>query len=187
MDTTIRIVGQTIKELRSKRGLTLEELAERSDCTPGFVSQLENTKAAPSLTTLYAIAGALGVNVIDFFPSAIDPSKVTRHDNRETFHFEGAAIVYSLLSAKFHHGALGIFLMTFHPADQALPTDELRRHIGEEFVYILDGVLRLWIGDGFYDLYSGDSSHFVSTTKHRLENLSNQPTVALCLITPSIF
>jgi transcriptional regulator with XRE-family HTH domain len=176
-----------IKELRSKRGLTLEEMAKRSGCTPGFVSQLENNKATPSITTLYSIAKALGVNVIDFFPHSIDSAKVIRHDHRESFHFEGSIIVYSLLSTKFHHGALATFLLTFNPADQALPTDELRMHMGEEFVYILDGVLRLWIGDGFYDLYAGDSAYFVSTTKHRLENLSNQPVVALSMITPSIF
>jgi len=187
LDTTIGIIGQTIKELRSKRGLTLEELADRSGCTPAFVSQVENNKAAPSITTLYAIAEALGVQVTDFFPSMIDPSKVTRADHRETFHFEGSATVYSLLSTKFHHGSLAVFLMTYHPAAQALPTDELRKHMGEEFVYILDGVLRLWIGEGFYDLYPGDSAHFASTTKHRFENMSNQPAVALSMITPSIF
>lgn len=176
-----------IKELRSKRGLTLEEMAKRSGCTPGFVSQLENNKAAPSITTLYSIAKALGVNVTDFFPDGIAPNKVTRHDNRESFHFEGSAVVYSRLSTKFRHGALGIFLLTYNPADQALPTDELRMHMGEEFIYILDGVLRLWLGDGFYDLYAGDSAYFVSTTKHRMENLSNQPVVAFSMITPSIF
>jgi transcriptional regulator with XRE-family HTH domain len=109
MDITIKIIGQMVKELRLKRGLTLEEMAERSGCTPGFVSQLENNKAAPSITTLYSIAEALGVNVIDFFPQGINPTKVTRHDSRESFHFEGSAIVYSLLSTKFHHGAIGVF------------------------------------------------------------------------------
>jgi quercetin dioxygenase-like cupin family protein len=60
-------------------------------------------------------------------------------------------------------------------------------HMGEEFIYVLDDVLRLWISGGYYDLYTGDSAYFVSTTKHRLENLSNQPAVALSMITPSIF
>jgi uncharacterized cupin superfamily protein len=59
--------------------------------------------------------------------------------------------------------------------------------MGEEFVYVLQGVLRLWIGDGFYDLYPTDSVYFKSTTKHRLENRGNQPVVALSMITPSIF
>ena len=187
MYATINIVGQTIKELRSKRGLTLEEVAEKSGCTPGFLSQLERNKAAPSITTLYSIAEALGVKVTDFLPDGIDPAKISRHDNRENFHFEGSAISYSLLSTKFPHGALASFLLTIMPFNQALPTDESRAHVSEEFVYVLDGVLRLWIGDGFYDLYPGDSVYFRSTVKHRLENRSNQQVVALSMITPSIF
>jgi transcriptional regulator with XRE-family HTH domain len=187
MKTTIRIIGQRIKELRSQRGLTLEEVAEKSGCTPGFLSQLERNKAAPSITTLYSIAEALGVKVTDFFPDGINTAKVMRHDRREDFHFQGSAIVYSLLSTKFSHGALAAFLLTMKPADQALPTDEFRAHMGEELVYVLEGVLRLWIGNGFYDLYPKDSVYFKSTTKHRLENRSNQPVIALSLITPSLF
>ncbi len=187
MDTTIRFTGQMIKELRSQRGLTLEEVAKRSGCTPGFLSQLERNKAAPSISMLYAIAEALGVKVIDFFPDGINATKVTHHSGREQFHFEGSAIIYSSLSAKFSHAALGAFLLTIRPANQALPTDEFRAHMGEEFGYVLEGVLRLWIGDTFYDLYAGDSVYFKSTVKHRLENRSNQPVVALWLITPSLF
>lgn len=187
MSTTISFVGQTIKELRSKRGLTLEEVAEKSGCTPGFLSQLERGKAAPSVTTLYSIAEALGVKVTDFLPDGIDPVKVSRSDCRENFQFEGSAICYSLLSTKFPHGALASFLLTILPFNQALPTDEARAHMSEEFVYVMDGVLRLWIGEAFHDLYPGDSVFFKSTTKHRLENRSNQPVVALSMITPSIF
>jgi transcriptional regulator with XRE-family HTH domain len=187
MNITIRVIGQRIKKLRSQRGLTLEEVAEKSGCTPGFLSQLERNKAAPSITTLYAIAEALGVKVTDFFPDGINTTKVMRHDRRENFHFQGSTTIYSLLSTKFPYGALAGFLLTMRPANQALPTDEFRAHMGEEFVYVLEGVLRLWIGDGFYDLYPGDSAYFKSTVKHRLENRSDQPVIALGLITPSLF
>lgn len=187
MDTTISIVGQMIKELRSKRGLTLDGVAERSGCTPGFISQVERNKAVPSVTTLYSIANALGVKVTDFFPDGLNPTKVTRHDNRENFHFEGSAVSYSRLTTKLPYGALEAFLMTFKPANQALPTDEFRAHMGEEFVYVLEGVLRLWIGDTLYDLYPGDSASFKPNVKHRLENRSNQPVTVIGLITPSIF
>jgi transcriptional regulator with XRE-family HTH domain len=187
METTIRVLGQTIKDLRSRRGLTLDELAGRSGCTPGFLSQIERNKALPSVTTLYAIAEALGVHVTDFFPDAVNPTKVVRHDARAGFHFAGSAISYATISTKFPHAALAAFLMTIKPADQALPTDEFRAHQGEEFFYILDGVLRLWIGDGFHDLYPGDSAYFKSTFKHRFENRSKQDVLVLGLITPSIF
>lgn len=187
MLTTIDVIGQRIKELRSQNELTLEEVARRSGCTPGFLSQVERNKAAPSITTLYAIAEALDAKITDFFPEPINAAKVVRHDNRETFHFEGSSVVYSLLSTKFPHSAIAAFLLTIKPASQALPTDEARAHPGEEFGYILKGVLRLWIGDTFYDLYPGDSIHFASTVEHRYENRGDQPAIALWLITPSIF
>lgn len=187
MDTTISVIGQMIKELRSKRGLTLEEVAERSGCTPSFLSQVERNKAVPSVTTLYSIANALGVKVTDFFSDGLNSTKVTRHENREQFHFEGSAVSYSRLTTKLPYAALEAFLMTFKPANQALPTDDFRAHMGEEFLYVLEGVLRLWIGDAFYDLYPGDSAYIKSTVKHRLENRSNQPVIAMGLITPSIF
>jgi transcriptional regulator with XRE-family HTH domain len=187
METTIHVIGKTIKDLRTKRGLTLDDVAERSGCTPGFLSQIEHNKAVPSITTLYAIAQALGVQVTDFFPDGINSAKIVRHDHRESFQFEGSAIAYSLLTTKFAHAALGAFLMTIKPTSQALPTDEARAHPGEEFFYVLDGVLRLWFGDGFCDLYPGDSAYYKSTTKHRLENRSKQNVVVLGMITPSVF
>lgn len=187
MDTTIAFIGQTMKELRQKRGLTLEEIAEKSGCTPGFISQLENSKAAPSITTLYAIAEALGVKVTDFFPTKIETSKVTRHGSRESFHLEGSAIIYSPLTTKFRHGAFSVFVLTYTPSNQALPTDELRSHNGEEFYYVLDGVLHFWIGNTFYDLYPGDSIYFASTEKHRIENLNNKPAIVISMVAPSFF
>lgn len=187
METTIRVIGQTIKDLRVRRGLTLDEVAEKSGCTSGFLSQIERNKAVPSVTTLYAIAEALGVHVTDFFPDGANPTKVVRHDARTSFQMAGSAASYATISTKFPYAGLAAFLMTIKPANQALPTDESRAHQGEEFVYILDGVLRLWIGDGFHDLYPGDSAYFKSIVKHRFENRSNQDVLALSLITPSIF
>ena len=187
MTTNIAIIGQKIKELRSQAGLTLEEVAAKSSCTPGFLSQVERNKAAPSISMLYSIAEALGVRVTDFLPDAIHDARVVRRDSRDSFHFEGSTVVYSLLSTKFSYAALGAFLLTIMPASQGLPTDEFRAHLGEEFGCILEGVLRLWIGDRFYDLYPGDNVHFKSGTKHRLENRTHDPVLALWLVSPSLF
>jgi transcriptional regulator with XRE-family HTH domain len=187
MQTTIPEIGKTIKELRSRLGLTLDQVAERSGCTPGFLSQVERNKAVPSITTLQAIAKALGVNIVDLFRDEVHPARLVRHDVRESFQFEGSTTTYSLLSAKFPYAGMAAFLMTMMPTDQALPTDEARAHLGEEFCYVVQGALRLCIADYAYDLYPGDSAYFKSTARHRLENHSSQPVVFLSLITPSIF
>lgn len=187
MEKVIQAIGQRIKELRLQKNLTLEEVAERSGCTSGFLSQVERNRAVPSISLLYALAGALDTRVSNFFPETINAAKVVRHSERESFYFEGSAIVYSLLSTKFPHAAIEAFLLTVTPAQEALPTDETRAHKGEEFGYVLQGVLRLWYGGTFYDLCPGDSVHFGSTNEHRLENPGHQPAVALWLITPAIF
>ena len=154
MERVIEAIGQRIKELRSQKNLTLEELAERSGCTPGFLSQIERNRAVPSIATLDAIAEALGTRVSDFFPDTIKTAKIVRHNQRETFQFEGSSTIYSILSTKFPHAAIDAFLR---------------------------------YGDAHYELRPGDTVHFRSTIKHRLENSGDQPVVLLGLITPAIF
>ena len=127
--------------------MTLEEVAERAGCTPGFLSQVERNKAAPSISLLYTLAEVLSVEVTEFFPEPVKPAKVVRGDSRESFHFEGAPTHYSLLTSKFPHSAIEGFLLTVIPAHKALPTDEKRAHQGEEFYYVLQGVVRFWLED----------------------------------------
>jgi len=114
MQTTIGIIGQGMKELRLERTLTLEEVAERSDCSAGFLSQLERNRAAPSISMLYSIARPLGVSITLFFPEVINPTKVVRAEERETFCFEGSPITYSPLDRQDLGSGIEQFLRAFH-------------------------------------------------------------------------
>ena len=58
---------------------------------------------------------------------------------------------------------------------------------GEEFGYVLEGILRLWIEEERYDLLPGDSIHFMATVKHRLENPGTEAVTALWVLTPPVF
>jgi transcriptional regulator with XRE-family HTH domain len=187
METTIRIMGEKIRQLRVDNRLTLEEAAERAGCTPGFLSQVERNQAVPSISMLFSIAQALGVKVTYFFPRMTSGAKVVRADARESFRFEGSFIAYSLLSTSFPDRKLESLLVQIDPVDGALPADEFRSHPGEEFACVLEGTLRLWIGDAIYDLNPGDSVHFKPTVKHRLENPGDNPVVALFVLTPPVF
>ena len=187
MNKTIRVVGQRIKEFRLQKNLTIEEVAEGSGCTPGFLSQVERNKAVPSIALLYSIARALDARVADLFPETINVAKVVRHDDPPSFRLDGSPFIYSLRSTKFPSAAIEAFVLTVIPAREALPTEQDSIHNNEEFGYILQGVLRFWYGDSYYDLYPGDSVHYRATTNHRMENRGDQPVVALWLISPAIF
>ena len=56
-------IGQKIKQLRIQKGLTLEELASRSELTKGFLSQMERDLTSPSIATLNDILEALGTTL----------------------------------------------------------------------------------------------------------------------------
>lgn len=60
-------IGNKIRELRTRKGLTLEELASRSELTKGFLSQLERDLTSPSIDSLSDILEALGTNLAEFF------------------------------------------------------------------------------------------------------------------------
>ena len=61
------MIGNKIKRLRLKIGLTQEELANRCELTKGFISQIERDLTSPSIATLVDILDTLGTNLKDFF------------------------------------------------------------------------------------------------------------------------
>ena len=66
-------IGPKIKELRMLNGLTQEELADRSELSKGFISQLENDVTSPSIATLEDILQCLGMTLSEFFAREESP------------------------------------------------------------------------------------------------------------------
>ena len=60
-------IGKKIRDLRNRNGLTLQELADRSELTKGFLSQLERGQVSPSVTTLWDLIECLGSTPSEFF------------------------------------------------------------------------------------------------------------------------
>ena len=79
-------IGEKIKQLRVKNQLTLEELANRSELTKGFLSQVERNLTSPSIATLEDILEALGTTLGEFFSEEKDEQLVfTANDFFENF------------------------------------------------------------------------------------------------------
>ena len=69
---TIMDIGNRVKDLRIKKGLTQEELADRAELSKGFISQLERDLTSPSISTLVDILQCLGTDLSDFFTKDVD-------------------------------------------------------------------------------------------------------------------
>ncbi|WP_406635021.1 helix-turn-helix domain-containing protein [Amycolatopsis sp. WGS_07] len=166
-----REVGAAIKRLRSARGLTLRELAERCGLSPGFLSLAERGVNAISLTSLFSIASALETDAVELLGAAGKRSRaeyaVTRHDDPRAARVVLGEREHRVLTADLPDQRIEVLATRVRPTDQPSPVTQ---HDGEEFCYVLSGELAFLLPDETVVLAAGDSIHFKSTTPHAVHN-----------------
>jgi len=163
-----KIISGNLKQLRTQRQLTLQDLAEKTGLTKGYLSKLERSKKAPPYSTLTKIAGALDVEVTTILSKDILPLEdvricLSRGNKRpviqETDKFAGYD--YEVLA----EGKPG---KNMEPFILHAPFEITRTytHEGEEFIYVMDGQLEFCYGQDTYILNSGDTIYFDSIVPH---------------------
>ncbi|MTI55942.1 helix-turn-helix domain-containing protein [Geosporobacter ferrireducens] len=180
-------IGQKIKELRVSKKITLKDLSKKTGLSIAFLSQLERGLTSAAIMSLKNIAEALEVDISYFFAPPFENSKrVIRSYEQEIFHIENSKFIYYNLANDAEGKALTPFLVTIYPErgqDQVIPY----AHEGEEFIYVLEGILTLYLENEKYDLYPGDSLHIDSSVPHNWANFTNKVVKILSVNTPKIF
>lgn len=176
-------IGIKVKNLRNLNGLTQEELANRTELTKGFISQLERGLTAPSVSTLSDIVECLGTNLADFFHSENEEEIVFRNgDYFEKIDDNGNNTTWLVAPAQSR--SLEPILVKIQPG-QELPMDN--PHEGEEFGYIMDGTVKLYYGEKVYTLKKGDSFSYKANRKHKLVSACKKTATVLWVSTPPSF
>ena len=116
-------IGHKIKQLRIQNGLTLEELASRTELTKGFLSQLERNLTSPSIITLADIVEALGSSMSDFF-------KEDTEENREKIKYLNS-VNWSKIIERYYKNK--VYIAEYNFCDY---TDYQNKYIS--FFYFLD-------------------------------------------------
>ncbi len=176
--------GTEVRTLRKVRQLSLAELAIKTGLSVGYLSQIERNMSVPSVKALTVIARALDVTVSWFFSGGhsgaeADKGFVVRRANRRRIIFREGFVDY-LLSPSLE-GTLELVLSHFKPGSN---TGEPYTHRGEEGGMVLQGKLRITVGERSFDLDQGDSFTFLSTEPHRYENISDGETIVIYAVTP---
>jgi transcriptional regulator with XRE-family HTH domain len=184
VDDDFRHLGQRLQALRREQGLTLELLAADSGLSAGYLSQIENGQAVPSLTALQVIAAELGVDVAAFFPDERRATtRVVRASERRAFRFEpDSGEEYAVLAQQVKDSAFSAIYARHLPGGRELPF----RHLGEEFGLILSGRLRVTIGSETRELGPGEWIHYSSQHGHAVDAVSEEPVEALWVLTPAV-
>ncbi len=177
-------IGEKIKRLRMQCGLTMQELADRTDLSKGYISQLEREKTSPSIATLMDLLEALGTDLKEFFNDDSEgPIVFTREDAFVKEDPEdGRTIRWVIPNAQ--KNAMEPILLTLAPGGV---TEEDNPHSGEEFGYVLSGSVVLHMGAEKLRLKRGDSFYFESEKFHWLENNGRSQAQILWVSCPPSF
>src|SRR5262245_54643494 len=93
-------LGKKIRDLRCRRGLTVQQLAEASGLSKGFISQVENDRTSPSLATLRDLARALETSVAYLVVEEEQAPYVVRESQRPRLQNDGGHSRVEVLSAQ---------------------------------------------------------------------------------------
>ncbi len=178
-------IGHKLKRLRIVNSFTQEELASRTDLSKGFISQIENDTASPSIATLEDILEVLGTTPTEFFCDIDNHEKVvyTKSDRVLTPNSNDKYQVELLIPGSGKR-KMDPVLVTIEPNEESF-TDHV--HEGEELGILLKGKVDLKLEDETYSLRQGDCFYFSANKKHSIINTGKQTAKILWVVTPPIF
>jgi transcriptional regulator with XRE-family HTH domain len=165
-------VGRQVRRWRTERGLTLTAVAERSGLNVGYLSQIENDKASPSLACLASLADALDVPAAWFLMDEVPAPVVVRASDRPITRRAGARIEH--VDGKVSRD-LSVIEVHAAPGSRV----GLHAHPGDEHHLVLRGRFRARQGPHAVELGPGDYLRWDGATPHDGEVVGDEPAVVL--------
>ncbi|MFR5601964.1 MAG: helix-turn-helix domain-containing protein [Lachnospiraceae bacterium] len=162
-------IGSRLKELRVLKGLTQEELADRSELSKGFISQLERDLTSPSIATLLDILQCLGTSASEFFNE--DKEEQIVFGKQDYFEKYDAELKNEIkwIIPNAQKNRMEPILLTLEAGGSTYPDNP---HEGEEFGYVLQGSISIHLGNRIHKAKKGESFYFVADKKHYLTSKS---------------
>jgi transcriptional regulator with XRE-family HTH domain len=171
-----QLVGTAVKNDRNLAGMTLAELSRKSSVSTAMISKIERGQVSASLSTLNALAKAIGVPIINFFSNTVKFADVSYVAAGEGVNVRrmGSSFGhdYKLIGrAASKHIGFESFMVTL---EQPLNPRPFYQHNGIEFIHVVEGSMSYRCGEETYVLEPGDSLSFESNTPHAAVTLNTQ-------------
>jgi DNA-binding transcriptional MerR regulator/quercetin dioxygenase-like cupin family protein len=174
--------GRRFRRLRTRRGLSLAQVARATGVSVGFLSGLERGQMRSSIATLRRIARFYRTNILSLFETAGENPRLVRPNERKILETT-PGVRMELLA--WGNTAMEPHLFRVKPGGGS---GESYSHEGEEFLHILRGEFEIWLDrKEHYRLKPGDSLYFESPTPHRWRNPGRTETWLLWINTPPTF
>jgi transcriptional regulator with XRE-family HTH domain len=181
-------LGDKIRTLRKKAGMTQKELAERVGLTPSFISQLEKNLISPSLDSLLKLSEKLNTQPVYFLTESESgplQKMVIKPGERQDVRLpalKGLDIKLQLLVSDVLNRRMEPYLLTMK--EGAAINGHFYGHKGDEFAYVIEGELEVEIQDEKQILRRGDSLYIGSTFPSKWSNIGKGEAILLWVLSP---
>ena len=178
-------IGTQVKNLRTHRQMTLQDLSRLAGLSKPNLSQIENNLVTPPIATLLKIAMALGVPIGHFFQESSQNSGVVvvRKEDRYGIakgpHISHIGYQYEPLAYPKVEKNMEPFIV--HMEQREAEDIVYNNHRGEEFLFVLEGLLEFRSGETVVQLNEGDSLYFESSQPHGYRGIDG-PAMTLVVI-----
>jgi transcriptional regulator with XRE-family HTH domain len=160
-------VGHQVKRWRRERGMTLATVAERSGLNVGYLSQIENDKASPSLSCLASIGDALDVPIAWFLIEEVPAPQVVRASDRTVTQLDTGRM-------EFVDGKVSRDVSIIEAVAEPGTRTGAHAHAGDEHHLVLRGRWRMIQGDHVVEVGPGDYVRWDGTIPHDAEVLGSE-------------
>jgi transcriptional regulator with XRE-family HTH domain len=179
-------VGPRVRSVREDRGLSLEDISQRTNIDVDTLQRIESGEMAPPLGTIIKLAKALKMKMGYFIsgeenrPFTIvrgdDRKVISRYDSKKGKYY---GYTYESLAPHKKDRHMEPFLVTLDPSETE---EERSAHDGQEFIYVLDGVMEVRLGEEVHLLEPGDSIYYDSTIPHLVKCHGRERTQILAVL-----
>lgn len=179
-------IGIEIKQRRKEKNMTLKDVSEKTGLSIGYLSQMERGLTTIAYHTIVKISDALDTDLSDFINEpAHSGKKIVRGYNKKVSSIDNNRYLFYILSERADDCAFLPRLIEILPEkkEELIESDS---HDGEEFIYVLEGVLTLTFGTQEHDLYPGDSAHFLSIEEHSWLNKTSKIVKFIVINSPNM-
>lgn len=175
-------VGAALRAIRRRHGHSLNTVARETGISPSFLSLVENGRSDITIGRLVRLVDFYDVSITDILPGGSADAEVVRAAGTRRLSSPAEGIEIFLLGPDTRRAMMPM-LIAFEPGAQFA---EYGRHAGEEFVYVLDGRLRLELeGAEPRVLGRGDGAYYSATRPHRFANDDDAgPLSVVCVDAP---
>jgi transcriptional regulator with XRE-family HTH domain len=173
-----------LRHLRTKHNFSLDELAQKTGLTKGFLSLVERGLKAPSISTLLSLSKVYAVSVgtlLDEQSPADPPYSLVRSSEGRKYAKEGSLYGYRYEAIAFHKAKKRMEPFLVSPPLR-LPR-KVFRHEGDEMVFVLKGQVRIHLGDDQISLLPGDCFYFDASVPHRSHSIGKERALTLVVVT----